>query len=132
MAMSVTATLWGRAGDQCLHFRGGLEPELIIQQRLVPNVLAPGLGVISFGQIRADQNPLATFPQGLTSNGREAGFNRLAKPMPDCEALAQVLKRVQAKLPEPFAFHQHPVVVPVSQQVSGYTQQVATRVIAIG
>ncbi len=90
-----------------------------MEEAAVDAVLAEGLGGVALGEVGADEGAVGAFAQGLAGDRRQAGVDGLAVAALCGQLTAEGLKGVEAELVEALALDEHPVVIPVRQEVTG-------------
>jgi hypothetical protein len=98
--------------------RGGLKAKFGTKQGLVPSELAHRLRLVALGQVHLDEGGTATLPERLCAPGRAGGAGGFPPAAKGDEAPGERFQGMHSQLPPVFSLDQHPIVIPVGQQVS--------------
>ncbi len=74
---------------------------------------------ISFGEICANKCTMCALTKGFDRDRRKSGVSRFRESRRCGQCPAESFKCVQATLSKPFTLNNHPVVVPVREQIAG-------------
>jgi len=96
---------------------GGLDAELAIQELSVRRVLAKRLGGVSFSDMDPDEGGMRTLPERFGPHGRQSSSRRIAVLPAIEERPREGLQSMEAKLPPVLGLDEHPIVVPVRQEL---------------
>lgn len=80
-----------------------------------------GLGLVSLGEMDADQGGLGAFAQRISPDGRTGGGRGITEAPRRGKITDQCLQRVETELTPVLCFENDPVVVPYGQQLKGET-----------
>ena len=95
----------------------GFKAKFVVKQLLVARELTHSLRHIAFGQEYPDESCVAGFPEWFPPHGSTGGARRLTPASGRREMVSECFQGMQAKLPPVLCLYQHPIVVPVGQQV---------------
>jgi len=101
---------------QVLYLLRGLDTQLAQQAPAKP-VLAYRLAEVSFRKMDADERSVGALPERLACKRGYAHLERLAEPSRARQPIAKHVQCAEAELPKLLALHQHPIVVPVGQEI---------------
>ena len=96
---------------------GGLDTELAIQELPIRRVLAKRLGAVPFGDMDPDERRMWTLPERFSAYRRQSSSRRIAVLPAIDEHPRERLEGMEAELPPVLGLDEHPIVVPVRQEL---------------
>jgi hypothetical protein len=103
--------------DELAQPRCWLKPEFGPKERPVAGELTHRLGLVALGQVDLDEGGTCSLPQRLGPHSGARRHGRLRQAASGDKAHGEGVQGMQAKLPPVFGLDQHPIVVPVGQQI---------------
>ena len=104
--------------DQVAQPGGGLKAKVDMKQRLVAGELADRLRLVALGQVHLDEAGSGALPEWVCPHRRTGSASGFTAAASGCQAAGQRLQGMQSQLAPVLGLEQHPVVVPVGQQLS--------------
>src|SRR6266508_535186 len=104
--------------DQLPKPEGRFKAKFGAEKCLVLSELAHRLRQVPLGQVYLDEGGMATFPEWLCSHGGAGGASSFTPATKGDEAARERFQGMQPQLPPVFSLDQHPIVIPVGQQLS--------------
>ena len=96
---------------------GWLDAELPIQELSVRRVLAERLGGVAFGDMDPDERGMWTLPERFRAHRRQSSSSGIAVLLAIDEHPRERLEGMEAELPPVLGLDEHPIVVPVRQEL---------------
>jgi hypothetical protein len=98
--------------DELAKLRCGRQAQVGLEEAAEAVERAQGLGLVSLGEVDADEGGLGALTQRISSDGRTGGGGGVAEAPRRGEAADECLQRVQTELVPVLRLQQDPVVVP--------------------
>lgn len=119
MRQRSSRTRWETAQicDKATEPFGGLDAELPTQELSVRRVLAKRLGGVAFGDMDPDERGMWALPERFSPHRRQSSRRRIAVLPAIDERPREGLQGMEAKLPPVLGLDEHPIVVPVRQEL---------------
>jgi len=105
-------------------FHGRLKSKFNVQALFESLVLANRLAPIAFGKMGFNQCAMGAFAQRFSLNGRETRLHSRPKVASCGQSPAEDFQGMQTKLPHALTLDQHPIVIPIREELTGADQLV--------
>ena len=96
---------------------GWTQAQLAFEELLASAELADGLSGVPLGKVDIDERSLSRLAERILAGRFQSGDERLAEAVHGDEALRHLLERMEPKLTELVPLVDHPLVVPVREEI---------------
>ena len=96
---------------------GWTQAQLAFEELLASAELADGLSGVPLGKVDIDERSLSRLAERILAGRLQSGDERLAEAVHGDEALRHLLERMEPKLTELVPLVDHPLVVPVREEI---------------